>query len=111
TGIATMIALRSFRLFDIIPIAYDAIFSGMQDAILLTDEQNKVIQANPAAESLLQPRYPNLVGTDIRDLLELDKAALQNPSTHPQTDFLIIHDKNTLTYDVHISPLYQHNRY
>jgi PAS domain S-box-containing protein len=108
-GLATMLALVRYRLFDIIPIAYDAIFKGIRDAVIVIDDHNKIVQVNPVAETLLRPQWPTLIGRDIYTILDLDRD--QAPPDHRQMECPIIRDEKTFVFDVHISPLYQRDHF
>src|SRR5262249_50844466 len=41
------------RLLDVVPIAYNTLFESMDDAVLVINAQDIVVQLNPAAERLL----------------------------------------------------------
>jgi PAS domain S-box-containing protein len=47
------LGLLRFRLLDIVPIAHEAIIESICDAILVLDAENRVVDINPAAESLI----------------------------------------------------------
>lgn len=51
---AVLIAsVGAFRVFDLLPIARDALVEEMSDAVLVVDEERRVIDLNPAAGRLL----------------------------------------------------------
>src|SRR2546423_9520952 len=52
TGVALASSLFLFRLLDIIPMAREAVFESMSDAVIIVDEQNRVVELNPAAQRL-----------------------------------------------------------
>ncbi|WP_410764998.1 histidine kinase N-terminal 7TM domain-containing protein [Haloferax sp. DFSO60] len=64
-------ALFRYRLFDITPIARDAILSEMRDAVVVIDEHNRVIEANGAAATVLEPEVAKCIG---KPVLEITKA-------------------------------------
>lgn len=45
--------LLRYRLFEIAPIARAAVFESLNDAILVLDNQNRIVDLNPAAETLI----------------------------------------------------------
>src|SRR5437660_8136870 len=52
TGLAMASSLFLFRLLDIIPVAREAVFESMSDAVIVVDEQNRIVDLNPAAQRL-----------------------------------------------------------
>ncbi len=52
-GIAMLSSLLNFRLFDIVPIARDAIIEGLGDGVIVLDNQRRVVDLNPAARRIL----------------------------------------------------------
>src|SRR2546421_112072 len=52
TGVALASSLFLFRLLDIIPMAREAVFESMSDAVIIVDEQNRLVELNPAAQRL-----------------------------------------------------------
>jgi PAS domain S-box-containing protein len=50
------------RLLDIIPVARDKLIENLQDAIVVLDAQNRILDANPAAETILGRRLEDIVG-------------------------------------------------
>ncbi|MGB8698235.1 MAG: histidine kinase N-terminal 7TM domain-containing protein [Thermosynechococcaceae cyanobacterium] len=53
TGLAVLWGYWRFRLWDIVPIARDAILEGMRDGVMVLDYQNRILDLNPAAQNLL----------------------------------------------------------
>lgn len=45
--------LFRYRLFDLVPVARDAVMESVPDAVLVVDRQNRLVDANPAAQLLL----------------------------------------------------------
>lgn len=61
TGPAFALGLFRFRLLDLVPVARDAVFLGMAEGVVVFDEQDRVVDFNPAARRL----FPNLGGTAV----------------------------------------------
>jgi signal transduction histidine kinase len=53
TGVVYAIGLFRRRLFDLVPVARHALIESMADGVLVLDAQNRVIDINPSARSLL----------------------------------------------------------
>src|SRR5260370_17046042 len=76
SGLAIAWSLFRFRLLDILPIARETVFESMSDAVIVVDEQNRIVDLNLAARRLAHdtaskpvaqpfppyfPPYPGLV--------------------------------------------------
>ncbi|MBI5304025.1 MAG: response regulator [Chloroflexi bacterium] len=42
-----------FRLFDLVPLAHDAVIESMSDAVMVLDNAGRIVEVNPAAQQLL----------------------------------------------------------
>lgn len=56
TGLAIAGSLFRYRLFDIVPVAYEAIVRSMDDMVVVLDMQNRVADLNPAAKAFFTRR-------------------------------------------------------
>lgn len=54
TMLLVWIGLFRYQLFDIVPIARNLIIESMQNAILVIDENDRIVDANPAARSIFK---------------------------------------------------------
>ncbi len=63
TGLLIVIALYRYRWLDLVPIARDTVIDGMRDGYLVVDDERRVVDRNPAAQSLLDDE--NVVGKPI----------------------------------------------
>jgi diguanylate cyclase (GGDEF)-like protein len=54
TGIILAVAIFRFGLLDIIPVARDTLVETLHDGILVLDNQNRIVDINPAARKLLR---------------------------------------------------------
>ncbi len=66
--------LFRYRLFDLVPIARDAVMDSMRDAVIVVDSRNRLVDANAAALELFGRSLEELVGQS-----ELEPAALWQP--------------------------------
>jgi len=67
TGILILVALYRYRWLDLVPIARDTVIDGMRDGYLVVDDERRIIDHNPAAQSLLDDE--NAVGKPIDAVL------------------------------------------
>jgi PAS domain S-box-containing protein len=72
TGLLLGFGLFSTQLVDISPVARSVVFDAIDDAIIVVDGANRVLDVNSAARPLLTE--PNPVGSDLRAVLVADLA-------------------------------------
>ena len=60
SGLLVTAALFRYRLLELIPIAYDALFASMENEVLVLDAYDRLLEANPAARRLLDLGDANL---------------------------------------------------
>jgi PAS domain S-box-containing protein len=107
TGLATGWALFRFRLLDIVPVARDAVIESMGDGVIVLDKQDRIVDLNPAAGSIIGIPISEVIGRPAAQALS-DWADL----TRRYRDVMEAHEEITLgvgdlqrTFDLRISPL------
>ncbi|MFC7129757.1 histidine kinase N-terminal 7TM domain-containing protein [Haloferax chudinovii] len=65
SSVVVLWALFRHQLFDITPIARDAILSEMRDAVVVLDEQDRIVESNGAASELLARPVANCIGESV----------------------------------------------
>ena len=105
TLVAGSMAWGFFRysLLDILPVAKAEIFRGLDDAILVLDEKERVIDMNPAAEALFNLRIGKVVGQEAGRVFQeapqlCDVIMKKNPN---EVQLQVLGQKHF--YDVHTS--------
>ncbi|WP_049981283.1 histidine kinase N-terminal 7TM domain-containing protein [Halolamina rubra] len=68
TGISIGIAVFRFRFLDLSPIARDTVVEAMHGAVIVLDEEDRVVDANPAARKLLDAGDDGVVGHAVDDI-------------------------------------------
>jgi diguanylate cyclase (GGDEF)-like protein len=53
TGFIILVSMLRFKLFDLVPIARNTLVEKMSDGVLVLDSQQRIVDINPAAQSLL----------------------------------------------------------
>ncbi len=99
-GLAVGWSLFRYRLFDIAPVARDAIFENMDDIVLVLDSQDRIVDANPAARTVPTPGNLGLVGRSLSEVF----GSLSPDSSHPSS--ALRHCVKGREYDLRISPLH-----
>jgi PAS domain S-box-containing protein len=108
TGLAMAWSLFRYRLLDIAPVARNAVFESMSDAVIVLDRQNRITDLNPAAQHLLGRPPSELVGHPADQVV----SALPAQTTRFR-DVREAHEEITLdvggtacSFDLRISPLF-----
>ncbi len=65
SSVVVLWALFRHQLFDITPIARDAILSEMRDAVVVLDEQDRIVESNGAASELLARPVADCIGESV----------------------------------------------
>jgi diguanylate cyclase (GGDEF)-like protein/PAS domain S-box-containing protein len=65
TGLVIAFGILRFRLFDLTPIARDDLIDNMDEGILVVDLQNRIVDINPAAQSILSAPAKEILGQPI----------------------------------------------
>ena len=69
TGIMLAIGMFRWRLFDIKPVAHAAVIAGLADGVMILDNQDRIIDANPTAQVLLGLDLKTLMGKPMQEVL------------------------------------------
>lgn len=102
SGLALALALFRFRLLNIAPIARHAIMENMREAVLVVDNQQRVIDLNRAAQNLLHRSPPDIMGQPVAQLLPpLSGTGLSTT----QLDIVIGNGSNRRDFNLRLSPL------
>ena len=83
-----LMAIRSYGLFDVSPVAHETVFEEIDDAIVVVDDRGLVVDANPAAEAAF--------GVTDEDVGRPVRAVLPNPDA---VDSLLVDGEATFTTD------------
>ncbi len=96
------LGLFRYRLFDIVPVARDLLIESMQDAVMVLDGQDRIIDVNPAMLAILNRPEMEVMGKSISGIFsnwhELQKEFTESSEQvieyqigeeHPQRDFAL----------------------
>jgi diguanylate cyclase (GGDEF)-like protein len=106
SGVLMTWGLFRYRLFDILPVAHNAILMSIGDGIVVLDSQHRVVALNPSAELILD-LSSNEIGLDVLHLLhswpDLRSIVQASNQTHQEV-VLDIHN-STHYFDFSFTPL------
>ena len=67
TSLLASWGLFRYRLLDIVPVARDRVMESMQEAVVVLDEQNRIIDLNPSARQNIGPQAELVLGKPVED--------------------------------------------
>lgn len=109
-GIAAVIGMSRHQLFDLQPIARDAVIDSMSDAMFALDNQDRIVDLNPAALAIMGKKADALLGQPAgqafapwRDMVEQFKHTFE-----AQIDIVAEYNQVQRHYDIRIFPLHDH---
>ena len=107
SGLALAWDMARYQLLDIVPIARELVIESMDDAVLVLDARNRIVDLNPAAQQLLGRPAAEVIGSPIQRVLSAWNDLLDRYLDTPRT-----HDELSLGegaarrwFDLRISPL------
>lgn len=105
-------SLFRFRLLDIMPAARGTIIKNMSDAVLVLDARQRVIDANPAAQSLLGFDISQAAGLPAEDVLSRIPELIlpYQPESGAQSEVSFEVGGSRHAFDLRMSPLYNQGK-
>jgi PAS domain S-box-containing protein len=107
TGVLMAWALFRFRLLTIVPVARDRVIEEIRDGVLVLDEQNHIVDINPAACRLIGRSAGEMIGQPAaRIFARWPEVIARYRDTMAAREELVIAEGEILRcFDLHISPL------
>ncbi len=68
SGTVVVYALFRYRLLNLTPIAYQAVFNSLPDSVIVLNPKDEIVDANPSAEAILGKPKNALVGNKVQSL-------------------------------------------
>jgi PAS domain S-box-containing protein len=108
TGLAVVLGLLRFRLFDVVPVARDAIVETMRDGVIVLDCQGRIADVNPAAQRMMGCTS-EAIGQPAERVLSRWPVLLEHGWNGIETkvETVLGEDVQGRTCDLHIMPLYR----
>ena len=108
TGLAVSWNLFRFRLLDIVPVARGALIESMNDALLVLDAQDRLVDLNPAAENLIGAQASEAIGQPGRKIFSVWPDLVERYlSVYEARDEITVGaDATRRNFDLRISPLF-----
>jgi PAS domain-containing protein len=101
----------SFGVFDLAPLARTLIFNTMRDAVLVLDTRDRLLDFNPAAETMLPVLRREAVGSEIGALLKENEGLAEAVTKEQRTEQSSVEvtlwsDAGTTHYQMRTWPLF-----
>ena len=94
------------RMYDVMPVARDIVFSSLPDGIMVIDNHNRLAFMNSAAEKIVGMSNDEAVGTDITGILNQDIAPEQTDADTVSDEMTIFIEGDEKTFDLQSSRLF-----
>jgi PAS domain S-box-containing protein len=107
SGVVVGIGLFRFRLFDIGLVARDTVIDSMDDGMIVLDDQDRIVDLNPAAQPLLDLSAAQAIGRPAEEVFSPWPGLVELCHSPAATHIELTLDKQGVPrcYDVHVSPL------
>ncbi len=107
TGLAVAWALFRFRLFDIVPVAREAVIESMEEGLIVLDRQNRIVDINPAAARVIGCTISEAIGRPANQVLVKVRDLVQRywDVMEAHTEITMEWEGRSCYYDLRISPL------
>ena len=101
------LTLYRYRFFDIMPVARDAIVESMDDAVIVLDMQNRILDMNPAAQDLTPHNQTTFIGEPLTAVFPSQINIINQfiSTNESQTEIMIGEPGSQRHFDLRISPL------
>jgi PAS domain S-box-containing protein len=106
-GLVIAWALFRFRLFDLVPVARHTVVEGMSDGMIVVDAENRIVDLNPAARSIVGPPAARAIGLSVARVLSPwpDWVERILAGAEAQAEISLGQDEAQCHYDLRVSPL------
>ncbi len=107
SSICFTVGFSRYRLFDLVPIARDALIDSMNDGVMVVDVENRLVDANRTALQMIGKPGSSVIGEPAEnvfaDISEIFNRFRNTLSTRQE---IVIGEKDPHYFDLRISPLY-----
>lgn len=105
SGLFMLLAISGFRLFEVVPIAYDLVFNTVQAGVIITNLEDIVVNINPAGEQVVQQNRNAAIGKSAHAVIPAYQALLDKHAQDPNTKLEITTLDKQLIYEAQVMPL------
>jgi diguanylate cyclase (GGDEF)-like protein/PAS domain S-box-containing protein len=107
SGLILTLGILKFQLFELVPVARDALVESMSDSVLVLDEQNRIVDINPAARQLIGSAANSAIGQPAEFILATWPELISKYKNTLETQAEICLSEEPPNYaELRISPIY-----
>ena len=108
TSIMLATGMFRWRLFDIKPIAQAAVIAGMADGLIILDNQDRIVEANPAAQVILGLGVQEMIGKPMEQVFanQLSPDERSRWMREKRIEIKLTRGRETRNYEFSASPFY-----
>jgi PAS domain S-box-containing protein len=112
SSLAVAWGLFRYQLFNVVPIARDAVIDTLDDAIFVVDTENRLIDLNPTAERIVGQTASEAIGKPAEALLSqwADLVEKYLPVLKAQFEVKVSVDNQPKTLEIRLIPLYDRQK-
>ncbi|MEN2768153.1 histidine kinase N-terminal 7TM domain-containing diguanylate cyclase [Ornithinibacillus xuwenensis] len=104
------VALFSFQMFNIIPIARDKVFESMLEGVIVLNQNDAIVDFNQAILPVMPMLSTTSIGKPIRKVLANKKKLLEIIDSGEQSDYECMVCAKRSHYQIRFSPVMKENR-
>jgi PAS domain S-box-containing protein len=108
TGLCYSWGQFRFQLFDLVPVARDALIENMSDAVIVVDARSRIVDVNPAARDLIGSQHEPLIGQPAAQVFshQSDLISVYQDTLQTHTELFLGKNEAQRLFDLRISPIY-----
>jgi len=108
TGLVFAIGIIRYQLFTALPVAYSQVFSTMKEGVIVTDAQHRVMDLNPAAETITGSSATAATGQPVAKILPRVPDVTMDPGSphlEKRVEIRISHGGIERYYEILVTPV------
>jgi PAS domain S-box-containing protein len=108
SALVLALGISRYRLLDVVPVARDLVIESMGDGVIVIDEQEHIVDINPAAQRSIGCSASEIIGQSARQVFAPWPELIRRYAdvTELTEELVITEDGEERAYDMRISPLY-----
>ncbi len=112
-GMGIAWGLLRLQFLDVVPTARTAVFNSLHDVVMTIDDQNRIVDLNPAAERLIGCTQSEAIGQRIEKIFAFQPeiVAEYGHVSDVHTELAFTNNASPEYYDLRISPVYNRRQH
>lgn len=108
SALVLALGISRYRLLDVVPVARDLVIESMGDGVIVINEQEQIVDINPAAQRSIGCTASEIIGQSARQVFAPWPDLIRRYAnvTELTEELIVTEDGVERAYDMRISPLY-----